>query len=1197
MYFERLEIRGFKSFVDRTVITFKPGITAIIGPNGCGKSNISDAIRWALGEQNVRNLRGIRVNDLIFNGTNKRKALGMAEVTLTVNNTGDLSKAINGQIEVKRRIFRNGDSEFYINKIPCRLKDIVELFMDSGLGKGSYSLIEQGKVDMILSNKPRERRVLLEEAAGIVRYKVRKEEALRKFADTQNNLIRIEDRLYELDTQAESLKKQARRARRFLSQRDQLIHLERNIASYKLLLMEEKQDKLNEQRVKLDDKLTKYESDLSRGIVYKEEREQELEKVRAALNKHHTEKNRFENEIELIFQDNRYSRTRIDELDLEAENLEFEIDELLEKKDQAQLDFEEEEAESITISKQVIDLETQLSQLQAKQSETIEELDEKVRQREIAGREYLKLISRNAQLKQQREKYKFRCEEIENRQNRLNHEQEETLRQKERLKPHLLYLRENEQTLKEQAEQLNENIMETLEERVAKEEENQELEKKLNILNEKLHRADARLQSLQEMEASLEGYSAGVKYVFELIEKEPILDYKCSLLLDHIKTEDKYSKIIAQALSNFIETIIVPSKQAALEIIHLLKEKEISASVSLFPLDSIIVEQNFSKKEFSELDYMQTNENLAQHCIYDSEGEAFLKQYLETFIIVDSLQQGYLFAEKNNAFHSYISAEGNILWKDGSISTCGTQDRAVELFSRKHEITQLSNEITELKDNYHSLFHKIEETKEIIKNIQLHLEEEEEKYNETRLSLQDVKKDCEMVEKQIDRFEEILLTVALELEHLGLDLETNLKEAETISLQISSFEKELETLQEENAIWEQQVEELKSIKEKQQSELTECQVKLASLRERVARFKKSLENRQLMIDEYNHTIEKNRQRKKEGQEQKETLADKIEKNEDKLEKNRYELSVTLTVIEELTEKYDELKEQIQKDEEWERIVNRTMKPLQEEFNNIKLELTSLEVELQHLYNEIENRLKSNSDEIRNNSEMPKDEDAANRLQKKIQLIKKRLADFDNVNLAAPEQYSALTDKIETMQGQRQDVVDAIDTLQKTIKKIDSESEQRLLNCFHTVNRNFKDLFERLFGGGYAELQFENEHQPLESGITIIAQPPGKKLQSISLFSGGEKTLTAIALLIAIFYYKPSPFCFMDEVDAALDEINTDRFSWLLQEISQKAQIIMVTHSRKTIEIADVFYGVTMSDPGISKVISLKLDQNSNRLSA
>ncbi|MFC1852703.1 chromosome segregation SMC family protein, partial [candidate division CSSED10-310 bacterium] len=331
MYFEKLDIQGFKSFVDRTVITFKPGITAIVGPNGCGKSNISDAIRWVLGEQNVRNLRGSRIDDLIFSGSPKRKPIGMAEVTLTINSNGDMPRAIQGQLEITRRLFRNGESEFYINKIPCRLKDIVDIFMDSGLGKGSYALIEQGKVDLVLRSKPKERRILIEEAAGIVRYKAKKEEALHKMSDTRNNLLRIDDRLYEMENQAAQLKSQANRAKRYLKEKEKLINLEKVFAGWRLHFFRQNLAQCHQKITQLSVEITKHESDLAKTIIEKEKQGEELEALREKLNSFHKQESDVKSEIDLSLQKIEFDQERIKELIHEIETLEGENEELSDK--------------------------------------------------------------------------------------------------------------------------------------------------------------------------------------------------------------------------------------------------------------------------------------------------------------------------------------------------------------------------------------------------------------------------------------------------------------------------------------------------------------------------------------------------------------------------------------------------------------------------------------------------------------------------------------------------------------------------------------------------------------------------------------------------------------------------------------------------------------------------------------------------
>lgn len=1186
MYFERLHIQGFKSFVDRMEIEFRPGITAIVGPNGCGKSNISDAIRWVLGEQNIRTLRGNRLEDLIFNGSPKRKPVGMAEVTLVIHSSGELPRVLPGQTEITRRLFRDGESEYYINRVPCRLKDIVELFMDSGLGKGSYALIEQGKVDLVLRSKPRERRLLVEEAAGIIRYKSKKEEALRKIENTHQNLVRIEDRLFELGNIADTLKKQAGRAKRYLQDKAVLIDLEKKYASFRLSAMKADIKQVTEKCTALLDEITKLETQIATSVRDKNLKEEQLEQLRTELNGLHLRKSTFEKDVDLSLQNIDFSQTRLVELAAEVKNLEYEIEELQEKKHSLHATYTELESELEDLSDQARTAEEQVRLKQALVEEIATRILELTESKESKQRDHLKTISSISQLNQQMARVHSIVEEIDRRQDRLHREEHEYEQKKQLCVPRQTEIEARLSTLEIGLAALVDQHRQLEAEKRSEENKYAELLAEVEKWNEELHRKEARLQSLEERESSLEGYSPGTQALLSEMSTQD--RPQPALLTDRIQINRDYELPVVIALQTCLDTVLVEDKAELVSLIKTVQEKE-WGRVSLLPLGPGPTDIKPKQPGCSQ-DQLEGLPRLRQYVNSDPDLSPVLDRVLERMVLASSLEMAIEHQHESNMALTYITTEGVVLEPSGIIRAGREMTATIELYSRKQEIGALEHDLVELKARCEEVRNRKNDYEQALEALKQAGNDCEQQKHTLQLTQQSLLKDLESIQRDISQYENALKVSRLEYEQLDYDLEHNRNEIANLEQSLAKAENYRLELENITTALDEELAELNEQKERVQSELTDVRVNWTSLKEKVDNAQRSLATHQDMLEEFENQARRNERRIVEAHQQKTTLEKTIVDTDSKLKGLHGELETINQDIDQSTHHFQDVKTQVEKETEWEGVLTKTVTPLKETYAEAQVNQRSLEFQLAHVLEDITNRLKCSPQDIESLGFQLADEQEELAFKKKIEQCQKRLEGYDDLNLSAPEEYEAIRTKIDDMSTQKKDVLEAIETLQQTVLKIDRESELRFRTCFDEVNSNFQALFQRLFGGGFAELQLEQEDDLLETGITIVAQPPGKKLQTLSLLSGGEKALTAIAFLVAIFYYRPSPLCFLDEVDAALDEANTSRFTRLLKEMSEKSQIIMITHSKHTVEVADVFYGVTMADPGISRIISLELDK-------
>ncbi len=1183
MKIKKLSIHGFKSFMDRLDITFPGGISGVVGPNGCGKSNIVDAIRWCMGEQSPKLLRGRRMEDIIFSGAGNDKPLGMAEVSLLFEN-GDGSFppafAQDAELSVTRRLYRSGESEYMINKVPCRLKDIQEIFMDTGLGNRAYSIIGQGQIGTILEQKPEETRVMLEEAAGITKYRKKVEASQRKIELTEANLQRVEDILGEVQKQMRSLKRQASKARRYKTVCEEIRNLE--LILYANTYHELKEDSGN--RLKSTEDLVQKELAGS-----------------ATLSRHHA---RIETmNLELEEKDGDLSRYRKQYLDLreKVHKKEAGIESLTREMSMQEEQEERLKEEQKEIKIRLESLKEEKVNLQAK----LKKMEE--RSLEIEGETSIKekrLKARHAFLKEIKEEYEKARSELNDGVNKevgLNHESgylNKMLGQitdsRSRLEQELKGFKDKIETIinaserKSLAREATAERLCEIEEAIEQQNMNCEelerirkgVESELKSAETDLNVCQSRLTSLQSLTENFEGYKMGVRTIMKAQDLEARKQGRVlGLVADVIQVDSKYEQAVEAVLSDRLQYVIVESQEDGRQAIDYLKTRKKGRS-SFIPIKDIKANGN-GKAERGQLKLLPDLVSVPEAY------KPLINALLGDTVLVENLGQAMSLWKSNGTDLCFVTSDGDMVDQKGVISGGKLTQSSRGLLARKREMSELKEKSIEHQKNVNSLKLKLE-------NLLTRIEED-------KRAVEDLGENKWTCQDELNEFDKILFRMGQELDQLENLSQKISQDLERKDIEERKHKKELSRIEEELDL-------RKARREKEEEYFQEKEIELQESEEEFDRFRDELAKLQAdysIIREGRHGLIREMEMKDDFADDSLKRLDKIEEDISRGRQSRDECRMRKEMLrEELETVYDELKKS-------EEVVNQAEQERQEFLNDIR----EAERKAEQLREEIEalkeriNRAKMEHSEIqfRMNSlvEMAKekadldlnhvyeqyldDDFSATEVEGKLEHQKNLKQRLGDVNLTAIKEHEALKERYEFIKNQREDLMSSIESLRVAIRKINKTSLEKFAKALREVDTKLKEIFPILFNGGTAGLKLLDETKPLESGILVEVQPPGKKLSHMGLLSGGEKALVAMALIFAIYMVKPSPFCLLDEVDAPLDEANVDRFNELIKEIRRSSQIIMVTHSRRTMEVADRLYGITMEKAGISKTVTVDIE--------
>jgi len=1170
MRIKRLEIIGFKSFVDKVEIDFQDGVTAIVGPNGCGKSNIVDAIRWAMGEQSARNLRGRSMEDVIFNGSESRKPHGMAEVSIIFDNEDGLAPpafAKYAEIMVTRRLYRSGESEYLLNKTPCRLLDIAELFMDTGVGRRAYSIIEQGKIGFILNAKPEERRFLIEEAAGVTKFKARKKTALRKIDATRQNLLRLGDIISEVNRQLASLKRQANKAERYRRYREELKGIETRFAlrRFRQLNAEIKELEKRERArggalQKLTGELQVLEARLDEGRLQQAGLEKELARIQEQVYQLTADIQQAEGKIS-------FARQQRETLELQKERRAAEGEEVRQRL--AALDDEEASLER-TLGELAGELATAERRLAAATEEVearqARERQGQARLEEVRQKLYA-LMSSLAQLQNQQQDASRRLEMQEERRSRNRREaadiqQELAQLQQEAQVRHrrLEEERRRRDGLRQEQERLREELDGWQARRLTNEEE-------LLTAREDLNRVRSRLESLRQLEADLEGYAGGVR---TLLADTGMKSRLGGLVADLLGVPRELETAVEAVLGERLQALLA-DRDGAEAAFDLLRQKGGRATLLL------------AGRPPAGVPSWEGGTPLADLVTVKDER---LRGLLAGIYLVEDVRPWIGHPLPFGLV--LVSREGETLagggeWTGGSPPAAGGG-----LLHKKREIRDLADRLTGLESRVAALEEERQQLQFRCADAEERRQELADAIHRQDLQLVDSDKELARLRQEEERLRQRIEILSLEEEQLHGD-------REHLQRLLQEATEGLQRQQEQRRQLEAELEELTAAlagqrrgQEQAREELTRLRVEVASLREREAAARSSREG----LEQLRHELQ-GRLAVLAGE--REDATDEQHRLQQEAESLQQRLEVLFVRREEEKKRYDRQRDRFEEaaqrlllEEDRLRELRQQVNRAREEVGDLQLQLREKQLALEHLRQSFLERYRLDLEDLKEVEDEPEiDQQAAER---RLEELKRLIDGIGEVNLTAIDEYRELEERSRFLLEQQEDLRQSLHGLQTAIAKINRTTRKRFRETFDQVNAKFQEVFPRLFQGGRAELRLTDEDDLLETGIDIIAQPPGKKLQGVTLLSGGEKALTAVALIFAIFLIKPSPFCLLDEVDAPLDEANIGRFNEMVKEMSALSQFIIITHNKRTMEMADTLYGVTMQEPGVSRLVSVRINE-------
>ena len=1185
MFLRSLEIRGFKSFADKTELRFKKGVTAVVGPNGSGKSNVSDSVRWVLGEQSVKNLRGGKMEDVIFSGTQFRKPLGLAQVSLTLDNSdGELATEYN-EVTVTRRIFRSGETEYLINNQKCRLKDITELFMDTGIGKEGYSIIGQGKIDAILSGKPEERRALLEEAAGIVKYKSRKEEAEKRLDNTDNNLVRIRDIIATYEERLEPLRVEKEKALKYKDLAEQLNVKEVSVLVNYIDKVSVDIEGLSAEIEKRQEVVDKKREELR---VFKEGLDKLQEKIEALEKKNKLEKEEYyskkeehsnhNRDIELFNERINNFTSLIEKEENEIKGLKDSLDRLYSEKRELEESLNAKAQENKDKTTEIREIESLINEITIKIDKTQKELST------LKNNEY-EIISKNSninnsiQLLEKDIKDKNEIEEsLENSIVTLEGNLAINIGTIEEFKQKLKNTRNDISSIEEEVVAIRKELSKTHSNL-----NNQD--NKLKMLSKKINESEATHTTLSNLEKHYEGYNRTVKNLMEHIEKGRVQGIKDIKVLGEVfEVEKKYETAIEIALGGSISNVITITENDAKNLISYLKARGLGRATFL-PLNIIKGKRLDVPNEVQKANgYLGIASDILK---YDPKYKGVIDYNLGRTIIAEDMDCALNISKIGRHNYKIVTLTGEVINPGGALTGGSIQGKNANLLGRKREIEELASSILKLKQTYNNEVSVFNEIKRTIKELDDEILNKREEIHSKNIELTvldgDIKglvNDGDKLSKSIDKAKKDIEENKRSIQYLNEKLEIKKEELNKLDAKREERKERLKVIEEEL---------INNTKERErQKEL------LVNLKVNSATLEESLQGQRMQLSSKNLEIKEKELKIKQLQVGITTNKDNIKVLDEDVNNKKNalkEIEVRVVELENIFKEDEILKVKIKEEYKVkESSTNEIIEVIridEGELNKRAIQFARIESEQESLYNRLNTELNLTLAEAK---EIAIEVENVNELKEEISRLKSKIASLGTVNLSAIVEYDEVCEKYEFMSSQELDLQKAKEELIGVIEEMTIQMQELFKENFKVLNENFGETFRELFKGGSAELILGGD-DILNSNIIINVEPPGKKLQNINLMSGGEKVLSAIALLFAILKMKPTPFCILDEIEAALDDANVYRYAEFLKAFSENIQFIVITHRKGTMEASDVMYGITMEEKGISKVVSVDLSNN------
>ncbi len=1184
MKLKSLEVIGFKSFVDRLQLSFPEGITTIVGPNGCGKSNIVDAVLWAIGERSAKHLRGKLMEDVIFNGTDGRKPLGMAEVNLCFSNEdGSAPKEYESysEITVTRRLFRSGESEYLINKVPCRLRDITDLLLDTGIGVNGYAIVEQGRVEGLINANPQDRRFLIEEAAGIAKYKERKRLALMKMEATQQNLLRIQDIIAEVKRQIISLERQVKRAEEYKAIRKEVKEIEIRFALQEYTELSEKAEAsrgylkaLRDREVEVSGQTAQKEAMIERMRLSAVEEEEKLRNSQEEVFELGRKIQKLENEIE-------FSRREEGSLQKQENQLIGEVRESLQAWRGARKERKKMEKACGTLEGECRENEEILREWEVLFNDFRTTYQEVSQQLETEKGRFIDTLTQLTSLKNRQSHLEERLEDLHKRIQSNQRESTEVNATLGRL--------EEAYSEKNKEREFNLSVQAAhQEEKVRLERETEELkeiffqkQKDRREKEEVLRQDRSRYLSLKELQENYEGYEKGVRSL--LLRKRESQEQWAGILgtvADILEPDPRYEIPLEAVLGQRLQYLMVGSERDMMEAISLLKKESLGRG-SFIPAGvrgrgdrDFSSQAGDGEKPLSLLQFVKVKEGftpIAEFLIGDVG-------------VVNHMGEALHWMKEEGGFGAVVTLEGEVVERSGVVSG-GSLDQGLTILERRRVIRELEDRIKEEEEGCQKAYQEEESLQQEILVRETQLENRKKGIQEKEIELLHQERDLEELRKensQIHQKKEVLQFEEQELRQEEIEIDREMK---SVLAKMAQEEMVKQDKEGELQLLKKTVEEVQEGTEELGGKLTERKVLLASIEEK----QRGIEGQILSLSEHLKALRDLTVKKVKGirecRKEKVSHREKILQWEAELDGSLGQLRLKEEALSAQKETVEALSNEWKEMEASSKYLRRELEDVRQKIHEEEIRTSELQLKLTHLQESMKERygttlsLSLGADF----SEFQKEE-----MSKRLDELKSALEGFGEVNLMALEEYQELKKRHDFLTEQQTDLQQALDSLRKAIVRINRATTKRFLETFHLVNEKFKEVFARLFKGGQASLLLLDEQDPSTTGIDIIAQPPGKKLQNIDLLSGGEKALVAIALLFGLFMIKPIPFCLLDEIDAPLDDANINRFLDLVKDFSRTSQFLLITHNKKTMETANTLYGITMETPGVSKVVSVRL---------
>ncbi|XID95182.1 chromosome segregation protein SMC [Paenibacillaceae bacterium WGS1546] len=1180
MFLKRIELTGFKSFADRTELEFVRGITAVVGPNGSGKSNISDGIRWVLGEQSAKSLRGGNMQDIIFAGSDSRKAVNFGEVSLTLDNADKALPLDFSEVTVTRRVHRTGESEYLINKQPCRLKDITELFMDTGIGREAYSIIGQGRIEEILSTRSEDRRGIFEEASGIVKYKSRKKEAQKKLEDTENNLLRIHDLVSELSGQIEPLREQAEKAEAYKQLKEELKNKEIALYVHQIEGVHASWTQTNEKLAALREEQLALSSFVSKHDALLEEERQALFQLEELLEK-------LQDELLRCSEETEKSEGYVELLNERRSHLERTREGLQQSLASADERIGQGAEEELALKAKRDRLDEELAQLAAKQADEEEKLALADGSTEVEERLKAELFDTLNAMAQARNDIRYgegQREVLERRMARIAEEEAKWREQVEALGV-------RRTALEEKLEAVTRSLNEVRDRYVAEGARSSELQRKLEEAQASVRRFEqkkealiSRRDTIKELQNDYDGFQHGVREVLRA-SKRGSLHGVHGAVAELVSVPGHLETAIETALGAALQHIVMEDEKCSRTAIAYLKQRQ-SGRATFLPLD-VIRPRIISEGDRRALAQADGFVGIASELVgFEPKYSAIVGSLLGNVLISETLEQANRIASRLQYRYRVVTRDGDVVNAGGSMTGGSLQKKSANLLGRQRQLEELEREIAEMEATRERARAEVDDLKKEAAQVAQNIEQLRNQGEQERLREQQASSEGAQLEQEERQLEE--QRAALQAEKAAFDAE-----AGGLASGKEEAEARLARLTEDEARIQERIREAEELRRKSATAKEELQAALTRLKVSIARMEQERSSMDEQLGRYRSDLSRLASERKQLQESLAHNEAESARNAEESTEHRERLNELKIRKQQLTESIEfKRADRAEKQKELERKEGET-KEQRGKLRSVDDSLRQAEIAVNRMDVELDNLLRKLSEEYEIGFELAKERypvpDDIPSAQNEVRDMKRKIASLGDVNLGAIEEFKRVSERFDFLSAQENDLIEAKTKLHGIIREMDEEMSKRFRTTFEEIRKHFVVVFSRMFGGGRADLILVEPDRPLDTGIDIVAQPPGKKLTNLQLLSGGERALTAIALLFAILHVKPVPFCVLDEVEAALDEANVARYAQYMREFSDSTQFIVVTHRKGTMEEADVLYGVTMEEGGVSKLVSVRLE--------